>query len=83
VATINGLRFDRHEEEKNVQTFLKALRSSIDEFLADPLGSPLVPNWARVWAGVPDSGARLVAAAGHGALEVASRNGELFASHRH
>jgi glucosyl-3-phosphoglycerate synthase len=62
VAMMNGLRFDRHEEEDNVQVFIRALRTSIEEFLVDPLGSPLVPNWARVWAGVPDAGARLLAA---------------------
>src|SRR3972149_2368698 len=62
VATINGLVFDRHEEEENVQVFIRSLRASIEEFLVDPLGSPLVPNWSRVWAGVPDAGARLLAA---------------------
>jgi glucosyl-3-phosphoglycerate synthase len=66
VATINSLAFDRHEEEKNVQVFIEALRGAIDEFLADPLGAPLVPNWSRVWAGVPDAGARLLAAVGRG-----------------
>jgi len=60
VATINGLSFDRHEEERNVQVFTAALRSSIDEFLVDPLGAPLVPNWVRVWSGVPDAGVRLL-----------------------
>ncbi len=60
VAMINGLVYDRHEEEVHVATFLAALRASIDEFLADPLGAPLVPNWVRVWAGVPDAGQRLV-----------------------
>jgi glucosyl-3-phosphoglycerate synthase len=75
VATINGLVFDRHAEERNVQVFIGALRSSIDEFLADPLGSPLVPNWARVWAGVPDAGPRLVDAVQQGADFVPLRNG--------
>jgi glucosyl-3-phosphoglycerate synthase len=64
VAVMNGLAFGRHEEEQNVQVFTDALRASIDEFLADPLGPPLVPNWARVWAGVPDAGRRLLAAVG-------------------
>lgn len=62
VATMNGLRYDRHYEEQHVATFQAALRSSIDEFLLDPLGAPLVPNWVRVWAGVPDAGQRLLAA---------------------
>lgn len=60
VAMINGLAYDRHEEETHVATFLAALRTSIDEFFADPLGAPLVPNWVRVWAGVPDAGQRLL-----------------------
>jgi glucosyl-3-phosphoglycerate synthase len=73
VAAINGLVFDRHQEEQNVGVFTRALRSSIDEFLADPLGVPLVPNWARVWAGVPDAGQRLMAAVqeGQGDLSLA------------
>jgi glucosyl-3-phosphoglycerate synthase len=66
VATINGLAFDRHAEERNVQVFTAALRNSIDEFLADPLGAPLVPNWVRIWAGVPDAGSRLLAAVQRG-----------------
>jgi glucosyl-3-phosphoglycerate synthase len=67
VATINGLLYDRHEEEINVQVFTTALRASIAEFLADPLGTPLVPNWSRVWAGFPDSGAQLIEAVRRGA----------------
>jgi glucosyl-3-phosphoglycerate synthase len=62
VAVVNGLTFDRHAEERTVQVFTLALRAAIEEFLADPLGPPLVPNWARVWAGVPDAGTRLLAA---------------------
>ncbi len=75
IATMNGLLFDRHQEEKNVQTFIAALRTSIEEFQLDPLGAPLVPNWARVWAGVADAGARLVAAARRGAAEVRGGSG--------
>jgi glucosyl-3-phosphoglycerate synthase len=67
VAMINGLRFDRHEEELDVQTFARSLRLAIDEFDADPAGPPLVPNWSRVWAGVPDAGARLRSAVAEGA----------------
>jgi len=64
---VNGLVFDRHEEEQNVQTFTEALRASIDELLVDPLDAPLVPNWARVFSGMPDAAARLVAAVRQGA----------------
>jgi glucosyl-3-phosphoglycerate synthase len=63
VAWINGLVYDRHEEEMNLQTFAAALRGSIEEFMADPLGPPLVPNWARVWAGMHEAGPKLLAAA--------------------
>jgi glucosyl-3-phosphoglycerate synthase len=67
VAFINGLAFDRHQEEISVQVFAAALKSAEIEFLADPLGPPLVPNWARVWAGVHDAGPRLLAAVAAGA----------------
>ncbi len=66
VAVVNHLNYDRHGEEQSAHVFTEALRASIDEFLADPLGPPLVPNWSRVWAGVPDASARLLAAVGRG-----------------
>jgi glucosyl-3-phosphoglycerate synthase len=66
VAMINALDYHRHEEELEVQTFAHALRAAIDEFEADPSGPPLVPNWARVWAGVHDAGPRLLAAVEEG-----------------
>ena len=66
VAVVNHLLYDRHGEEQSVHVFAEALRASIDEFLADPLGPPLVPNWSRVWAGVPDASARLLAAVERG-----------------
>lgn len=52
-AMINGLLFDRHEEETAVETFSKALRMATDEFFADPLGAPPIPNWMRVSAALP------------------------------
>jgi glucosyl-3-phosphoglycerate synthase len=68
VSVVNGLSYDRHEEERNVQTFVAAVRASTEEFLIDPLGAPLVPNWARVRAGVSDAGPRLLAAVQQGAM---------------
>jgi glucosyl-3-phosphoglycerate synthase len=62
VAWMNGLDYDRHDEEIAIDVFGRALRAGVAEFLADPAGPPLVPNWARVWAGVPDAGPRLLAA---------------------
>jgi glucosyl-3-phosphoglycerate synthase len=66
VAMINGLEYDRHGEEVDVQTFADALARAIGEFHKDPLGPPLVPNWARVWSGIPDAGPLLMAAVHQG-----------------
>jgi glucosyl-3-phosphoglycerate synthase len=71
VALVNGLVFDRHSEERSVQTFSVALRAAIDEFLVDPLGPPLLPNWDRIRAGLPDAFARLLEAVEHGGAESA------------
>ena len=53
-AMLNGLQFDRHTEELAVATFAKSLHEAASEFIADPLGLPLLPNWNRVVAAVPD-----------------------------
>jgi glucosyl-3-phosphoglycerate synthase len=66
VAMINGLSYDRHQEEIEVQTFARALRASIEEFQMDPSGPPLVPNWSRVWAGVHEAGPLLLEAVEQG-----------------
>jgi len=61
-AMLNGLEYDRHDEERAVAVFAKCLRQAADEYLADPLGLPLIPNWNRVIAAVPDFFERLVVA---------------------
>jgi glucosyl-3-phosphoglycerate synthase len=66
VSMINGLEYDRHGEEVHVHTFVGALRAAIEEFNKDPLGPPLVPNWARVWAGVSEAGPWLMTAVREG-----------------
>lgn len=52
-AMLNSLDFDLHEEETAVETFVRALKLAADEFFADPLGMPLIPNWNRVSAALP------------------------------
>lgn len=52
-AMINGLIFDRHEEETAVETFARALKNATEEFFNDPLGTPLIPSWARVGSALP------------------------------
>lgn len=53
-AAINSLRFDRHEERTAVEVFLKGLKLATEGFLEDPLGVPMISNWSRVTAAVPD-----------------------------
>lgn len=53
-AAINGLFFDRHDEEGIVTAFAEALREAIKRYREDPLGAPLIPNWNRIVAAVPD-----------------------------
>lgn len=58
-AYINSLIFDQHEEGLAVEAFSKAIQMAGGEFLADPLAVPLIPNWNRVLAAIPDFFARL------------------------
>jgi glucosyl-3-phosphoglycerate synthase len=53
-AAINGLSFDRHAEETAVESFARGVRMAGEMFLEDPLGIPLIPNWNRVAAALPD-----------------------------
>jgi glucosyl-3-phosphoglycerate synthase len=53
-ARINALRFDRHDEEVMVETFTAGLRSAGLAFVRDPMGRPLIPNWSRVIAALPE-----------------------------
>jgi glucosyl-3-phosphoglycerate synthase len=62
VAAFNGLRYDRHAEERAVETFTRALSEACDQFVADPLGTPSLPNWARVVSAMPNAAERLGAA---------------------
>ena len=53
-AMLNGLKFDRHAEEIAVATFARSLRQAASDFIEDPLGLPLIPNWNRVLAAIPE-----------------------------
>ncbi len=53
-ALLNGLSFDRHEEEVAVETFTRALRAAGLGFVRDPLGNPQIPNWNRVTSALPE-----------------------------
>jgi len=53
-ARLNGLAFDRHEEELAVETFSRALNAAGLGFVRDPMGMPQIPNWNRVTSALPD-----------------------------
>lgn len=53
-ATINGLAFDRHEEARAVEAFTQAIALAAQAYMENPMGSPLIPNWSRVKAAIPD-----------------------------
>ncbi len=53
-AALNGLHFDRHEEEVAVETFSEALRKAGLSFVGDPMGAPQIPNWNRVASALPE-----------------------------
>ncbi|MCS6897463.1 MAG: glycosyl transferase [Nitrospira sp.] len=61
-AAINSLKFDRHAERTAVETFLKGIKLASDVFQKDPLGVPMISNWSRVAAAVPDIFDRLIQA---------------------
>jgi len=53
-AEINCLKYDRHDEELSVATFVRSIRAAAREYMADPLGDPMIPNWNRVEAALPN-----------------------------
>lgn len=53
-ASINGLRFDRHEESLSVETFTSGIKKAAEVITKDPLGVPLISSWDRVTAALPD-----------------------------
>jgi glucosyl-3-phosphoglycerate synthase len=61
-AAINSLKFDQHEERTAVEVFLKGIKLATETFLEDPLGVPMISNWSRVVAAVPDIFGRLIEA---------------------
>ena len=54
VASLNGLRFDRHAETLAVEMFSRALARASEEFERDPLAYVGLPNWNRVTAAIPE-----------------------------
>lgn len=61
-AKINGLQYDRHQEEGCIEVFAQSVMAAGDTFLSNPMESPFIPNWNRVHDAFPDISQRLLAA---------------------
>jgi glucosyl-3-phosphoglycerate synthase len=53
-AMINGLAFDRHEEEQAVEGFAQQIVAAGEIFQREPSGGEAIPNWVRVISALPD-----------------------------
>ncbi|NNF17999.1 MAG: glycosyl transferase [Gammaproteobacteria bacterium] len=53
-ASMNGLTYDRHAEEKAVEMFAANVVTAGAEFLENPMDTPFIPAWNRVISAVPD-----------------------------
>lgn len=53
-ALLNGLKFDRNAEEMALSVFAESLRRAATDFIEDPRALPLIPNWNRVLAAIPE-----------------------------
>jgi glucosyl-3-phosphoglycerate synthase len=58
-ACLNGLKLDRHLEEKTVELFSQNIIRAGDAFLDNPMDTPLMPSWNRVVSAIPDVMQRL------------------------
>lgn len=58
----NGLNYDRHEEETNVETLSNVILDAGKQYLHDPATSQL-PDWLRTISAMPDARERLKKAA--------------------
>ena len=59
-AVMNGLEFDRHAEEQQVELFAQSLMNAGERFLANPMETPFIPSWNRVQSASPDVLRRLL-----------------------
>ncbi len=53
-ALINGLKYDRHQEEQAVELFARNIMSAGEHFLENPMDKPFIPSWNRVISAIPD-----------------------------
>ena len=53
-ASMNGLNFDVHSEEKTVELFAENIMKAGQTFLDRPMERPFIPSWSRVLSAFPD-----------------------------
>ncbi|WP_424932382.1 glycosyl transferase [Amaricoccus macauensis] len=53
-AVLNGLYIDRHQEESNVELFASNVVEAGNIFLENPMETPFIPSWSRVYSADPD-----------------------------
>ena len=53
-ATMNGLKFDSHNEEKAVELFAINIMKAGEAFVLNPMDTPFIPTWSRVKSAIPD-----------------------------
>jgi glucosyl-3-phosphoglycerate synthase len=47
-ASLNGLKYDRHEEAMVAESFVQSIITAGQTLLENPFESPFIPNWNRV-----------------------------------
>jgi glucosyl-3-phosphoglycerate synthase len=52
-AVVNGLFFDRHNEEHAIEGFADQIVVAGEMFQQDPSGNTAIPNWTRVLSAIP------------------------------
>lgn len=52
-AALNGLSYDRHEEELSLEVFHRGLLKATRDYLEDPRGQAALSNWNRVMSAAP------------------------------
>jgi len=68
-ALVNGLNFDRNEEEQTIEGFASQIGVASEIFRQDPSGGEAIPNWTRVLTAFPNFPQQLRAAASADAEE--------------
>ncbi|MEL7500207.1 MAG: glycosyl transferase [Planctomycetota bacterium] len=58
-AIVNGLTYDRHQEEGAIEGFAKQIIVAGELYQQDPSGGASIPNWTRVLTAFPDFPSRL------------------------